>query len=93
MRIPRIWLWALAALIAVDLVLAATGTHILVRQQRGQAWLVEGGLIVSTRTDVSRYAHKRKIPMLGCTYWTGFGTRMTAYPFAPPEQDCAWIAR
>ena len=88
----RIWLWALLALIAADLLLAVTGTHLLIRQQRGQAWLVEGGLIVSTRTDVSHYGDKRKIPMLGCTYWTGLGTRMTAHPFAPPAQHCAWIA-
>lgn len=90
---PRIWLWALFALIAADLLLAVTGTRILIREQRGQAWLVEGGLIVSTRTDVSRYADKRKIPMLGCTYWTGWGTRMTAHPFAPPAQSCTRIAR
>lgn len=92
MKIPRIWLWALLALIAADLLLGVTGTHILIRQQRGQAWLVEGRLIVSAKTDVSRYADKRKIPMLGCTYWTGFGTRMTAHPFATPKQNCAWIA-
>ena len=89
----RILLWPLLALIAADLLLAATGTRILIRQQRGQAWLVEGGLIVSTRTDVSRYPDKRKIPMLGCTYWTGTGTKMTAHPFALPTQDCAWTAR
>lgn len=89
----RIWLWVLLALIAADVLLAVTGTRILVRQQRGQAWLVEGGPIVSTRTDVSRYAEKRKIPMLGCTYWTGLGTKMTPHPFAPPSQDCSWIAR
>jgi hypothetical protein len=89
----RIWLGALLALLAADLLLGITGTRILIRQQRGQAWLVGGGLIVSTRTDVSRYADKRKIPVLGCTYWTGWGTRMAPHPFAPPTQNCPWIAR
>jgi len=91
MRKLPLWLWPILALIAADLLLAVTGTRILIRQQHGQAWLVEGGLIVSTHTDVSRYAVKRKIPMLGCTYWTGLGTRMTAHPFAPPTQSCPWI--
>ena len=90
---PRIWLIALLALIAADLLLAFTGTRILIRQQRGQAWLVEGGLIVSTKTDVSRYADKRKIPMLACTYWTGFGTKVSPEPFAPPTRNCVWFHR
>ena len=89
----RLWLWLLGALILADLLLAITGTHILIRQQRGQAWLVEGGLIVSAHTDVSRYADKRKIPMLGCTYWTGLGTRMAVHPFAAAAQDCRWVVR
>ena len=89
----RIWLWALLALIAADLLLPLTGTRVLIRQQRGQAWLVEGDLIVSTKTDVSRYADKRKIPMLACTYWTGFGTKVSPEPFAPPTQNCVWLYR
>ncbi|MCW3846486.1 hypothetical protein OF829_04490 [Sphingomonas sp. LB-2] len=93
MRKPPLWLWPILALAAADLLLAATGTQLLIRQQRGQAWLVNGSVIVSTHRDVSRYADKRKIPMLSCTYWTGLGTKMTPYPFAPPAQDCAWIAR
>lgn len=89
----RLWLLPLAALIAADLLLASTGTRILIRQQWGQAWLVEGGLIVSTHSDVSRYADKRKIPILACTYWTGTGTKPAYFPLAPASQGCPWTAR
>ena len=89
----RIWLWALIAFIAADLLLVITGTRILIRQQRGEAWLVEGGSIVSTHSDVSRYTDKRKVPILACTYWTGTGTKPAYFPFAPPERRCAWTAR
>ena len=77
------WTWTLIVLIAADLALAATGTGILIGQQRGHGWKMEGDKLDT----------REKIPMIGCTYWTGLGTRLKAITYPVPGQTCAMIDR
>ena len=84
MRKLPLWTWVLIALIVADLLLAVTGTGILMAQQRGHGWAMTGGA-----GDVA----KRRIPVLGCVYWTGLGTRLTTHPVPQPDQACPLIAR
>jgi hypothetical protein len=78
------WTWTLIVLIAADLGLAATGTGILIGEQNGHGWKMERGGI-----DV----RKQKIPMRGCIYWTGLGTRQRVITFPAPGQTCKPIDR
>ena len=79
-----LWTWVLIVLIAADLLLAVTGNGILIGQQRGHGWAME-----RSGADV----RKHRIPVLGCIYWTGLGTRLIAHPSPQPDQACASIAR
>ena len=86
------WLWTLAVLVAANLALAVSGKLVLIRQERGQAWLVQGDVILPMKADVSAFANKRRIPIVKCLYWTGVGTRASFMPFARPDQRCQRIS-
>lgn len=82
MRKPPLWFWPILAFVVADLLLAVTGTGVLMRQQRAHGWMAVGDTL-----DFK----KRPVPMLACTYWVGWRTRTVAV--TTPGQGCPRINR